>query len=152
MTTKISKDNAFFEIRKQIRKVEKYLLLYSQKIQKKYGVTGPQLGVLRIVSKNSRIKLTALAKILGLHITTVDGFVERLYKKKLIKKRRGKNDKRSVEISISEKGEKILNEAPIGGLMNLNYNLKKISDKEAQRLYDNLVRLVELFGASDIEV
>ena len=149
---KITKDNAFFEIRKQIRKVEKYELKYSQDLHNKFGVTGPQLGALGIISQNSGIKLTDLAKILGLHITTVDGFVEKLHTKKFIKKRRGKNDKRSLEISISEKGQKIVNEAPIGGLRNLYYNLKEVSDKEAQRLYNAFVRLVELFGASDVEV
>lgn len=149
---KITKDNAFFEIRKLIRKVEKYELKYSQDLHNKFGVTGPQLGTLGIISQNSGIKLTDLAKVLRLHITTVDGFVEKLHKKKLIMKRRGKNDKRSLAISITEKGQKIVNEAPIGGLRNLYYNLKEVSDKEAQRLYNAFVRLVELFGAADIEI
>jgi len=152
MTTEITKDNVFFEIRKQVRKVEKYALLFSQELQNKYSITGPQLGILKMIARNPHIKLSDLAKNLGLHITTIDGFVARLHKKKLIKKRRGKYDKRSIDISISERGQKILEESPAGGLANLSRNLKNISDEEAQRLYDALAKLVKLYGASDIEV
>ena len=149
---KITSENAYIEIRKQIRKIEKYLLQYSRELQNNHGVTGPQLGVLKILSHTPHITLTDLAKIVGYHITTVDGFIERLHKKRLITKRRGRNDGRSVEISITEKGKKILQEVPVGGLMNLYNNLQKISDEEAQGVYDTLVTLVDLFGASDIEV
>lgn len=149
---KITSENEYIEIRKQIRRIEKYLLQYSRELHHDHGVNGPQLGVLNILSHSPRITLTDLAKIVGFHITTVDGFVERLHKKKLITKRRGRNDRRSVEISITEKGEKILQEAPVGGLMNLYNNLQKISDEEAQGPYDTLVTLVDLFGASEIEV
>ena len=65
------------------------MMHYSQELQNKYGVAGPQLGVLRIAFSNDCINLTDIANILELHITTVDGFVERLYKKNLIQQRCG---------------------------------------------------------------
>ena len=152
MTVKVNRANAYTLIRKQVRKMERCAQHYSQELQEKHGITGPQLGVLRHISRNSHTTLTELASTLQLHITTVDSFVERLPKRKLIKKRRRRDDKRSVEISISAAGEKILKVAPMGGFMKLNDNLEKLPEKELQKIYDALEKLVELYGASDIQL
>ena len=56
-----------------------------------------------------------------------------------------------MEISISEAGQKILKTAPLGGFMKLNDNLERLPEKELQQIYDALEKLVELYGASDIE-
>ena len=150
MSVKVNKENAYTLIRGQIRKIERCAQRYSQELQQKHGITGPQLGVLRLIAKNPHTTLTDLASTLKLHITTVESFVERLHKRKLIKKRRGRDDKRSVEISITAAGEKILKDAPLGGFMKLNDNLEKLPDRELQKIYDILGKLVDLYGASDI--
>jgi DNA-binding MarR family transcriptional regulator len=151
MSVKVDRVNAYTLIRKQVRKMERCAQHYSRELQEKHGITGPQLGVLRHIAQNSHTTLTELASTLQLHITTVDSFIERLHKRKLIRKRRGRDDKRSVEISISAAGEKILRAAPIGGFMKLNDNLEKLPEKELQKIYDALEKLVELYGATDIE-
>ena len=150
MSVKVTKENAYSLIRDQIRKIEKGAQRYSKQLQNKYGITGPQLGVLRIISQNAPITLTNLSSILKLHITTVESFVEKLHKRKLIRKRRGQGDKRSVELSISEAGQKILKTSPVDGFTKLNNNLEKLPDKELQKIYDALKKLVDLYGASDI--
>jgi DNA-binding MarR family transcriptional regulator len=150
MSEKVTKENAYTLIRGQIRKIERCAQHYSQELQRKHGITGPQLGVLRLIATNPHTTLTDLASTLKLHITTVDSFVERLQKRKLIKKRRGRDDKRSVEISITAAGEKILKDAPLGGFMKLNDNLEKLPDRELQKIYNTLGKLVDLYGASDI--
>jgi DNA-binding MarR family transcriptional regulator len=151
MSVKVNRENAYTLIRGQIRKIERAAQRYSQELQQKHGITGPQLGVLRHLEQNSPTTLTDLSSTLKLHITTVDSFVEKLHKRKLIRKRRGRDDKRSVEISISEAGQKILKTAPLGGFMKLNDNLERLPEKELQKIYDALEKLVELYGASDIE-
>jgi len=152
MSVKVNKANAYALIREQIRKIERCAQHYSQQLRKKHGITGPQLGVLRLIAANSHTTLTDLASTLKLHITTVDSFVEKLHKQKLIRKRRGRGDKRSVEISITASGNKILEEAPRGGFMKLNDNLEKLPATELQKIYDTLGKLVELYGASEIEL
>lgn len=152
MAKQITKENVFVEIGNQLRKVEVYARSYNQEIQNSCGITSPQLGILSVIAQNRRTTLTDLSKYLGLHITTADGFIESLYKKKLIKKIRRRSDKRSVDIYINDKGQKLLEESPMVGLRKLQHSLKNISDEEAQCIYDALVRLVALYGASDIEV
>jgi DNA-binding MarR family transcriptional regulator len=152
MSVKVNKENAYTLVREQIRKIERSAQHYSRELQQKHGITGPQLGVLRLIAKNPHTTLTDLSATLQLHITTVESFIERLHKRKLINKRRGRNDKRSVEISISAAGQNILKVAPLGGFMKLNDNLEKLPDRELQKIYDALGKLVELYGASDIKL
>ena len=150
--TTVTAENVFCEIRKQIRKVEKCAYQYSQELRKSFGITGPQMGVLRMIPADSAIPLSEIVQKLGLHITTVEGIINRMQRHKFIKKQKSIKDKRVVEVSITEKGKKVLNEAPIGSMGRFYRNLKKISDQEAQQLYQTLVRIVELYGASGKEM
>ena len=150
--TTVTSENVFYEIRKQIRKVEKCAYQYSQELRKSFGITGPQMGVLRMIPADSAMPLSEIVQKLGLHITTVEGIINRMQRHKFIKKQKSTKDKRVVEVLITEKGKKILKEAPIGSIGTFYRNLKKISDQEAQQLYQTLVRIVELYGASGNEM
>jgi MarR family transcriptional regulator, organic hydroperoxide resistance regulator len=148
----ITSDNVFYEIRKQIRKVEKYAYQHSQELMKTFGITGPQMGVLRVISSNSTISLSEIANRMGLHITTAEGIINRMQYRKFVKKQKSAKDKRVVEVSITEKGKKILKEAPVGAMGQFYRNLQKISDEEARQIYKTLSRIVELYGAADKEM
>ncbi len=149
----ITTENAFFEIRKQIQKIEKFSFQYSHNLKKNYGITGPQIGLLKAIARNNGkpISMTELARVVGAHITTVEGMVNRLLKIRFVKKQKNKNDKRVVELTITEEGKKVIKKAPLGAMGQLYYNLKKIPEKEAKQIYKSIVRLAELCGASDIE-
>jgi len=148
----ITAENVFYEIRKQIRKVEKYAYQYSQDLMKAFGITGPQMGVLRVISSNSAITLSEIANRMGLHITTAEGIINRMQRRKFVKKQKSVKDKRVVEVSITAKGKKILKEAPVGAMGRFYRNLQKISDEEARQIYKTLSRIVELYGAVDKEM
>ncbi len=149
----ITQDNAFFEIRKQIQKIEKYSFQYSHELKKKYGITGPQIGLLKAIARSAGepISMTELARRVGAHITTVEGMVNRLRKRKLVEKQKNRQDRRVVELSITEEGKQIIKDAPLGAMGQLYYNLKKINESEATQIYMAIKRLVELCGASDVD-
>jgi MarR family transcriptional regulator, organic hydroperoxide resistance regulator len=150
---KITSDNAFFEIRKQIQKIEKYSFQYSYNLKKTYGITGPQIGLLKAIARthSKPPSMTELAKAVGAHITTVEGMVNRLSKGKLVKKQKNKNDKRIVELTITKEGREIIKKAPLGAMGQLYYNLKKIPETEARQIYKAMARLAVLCGAEDVE-
>jgi DNA-binding MarR family transcriptional regulator len=150
--TTITSENIFYEIRNQIRKVEKCAYRYSQELRRTFGITGPQMGILRMIPADSSMTLSEIAKKMGLHITTTEGIINRMQRCNFIKKQKSIQDKRVVEVSITAKGKKILNEAPIGSMGQFYRNLKTISDQEAQQIYQSLTRIVELYGASSDEM
>ncbi len=149
---KITAENVFYEIRKQIRKVEKRAYQYSHELTKSFGITGPQMGVLRTIPPDSSISISEIANKMGLHITTVEGIVNRMQRRKFLKKQKSTKDKRVVEVSITEKGRRVLREAPVGAMSQFFRNLQKISDAEAQQIYKTLARIAELYGAADKEM
>ena len=149
---KIASDNVFSEIQRQIRKIEKFGSQYSKQLSKAYGITGPQIGILRMLPPDSSMSPTELSKKMGLHITTVQDITKRLLRKKLIRLKRSMKDKRAVEISVTAKGKKIIKEAPFGRMSTFRRNLSRISDEEARQIYNTVVRIVELYGASDVEM
>ena len=149
---KITAENVFSEIQRQIRKIEKYGYQYSQQLRKEYGITGPQIGVLRMLPPDSAMSISELSKKMGLHITTVQDITKRLLRKKLVKLKKSVKDKRVVEVSVTAKGKKIMREAPFGRMNRFSRNLSRLSDEEAQQIYNTVVRIVELYGASDVEM
>ena len=82
VTMHITKENAYRELRRQIRKIETYSYRYSHTLLKTYGVTGPQIGLLKYLNQvpDEHMSLTKIANGLGAHITTVEGMVNRLKK------------------------------------------------------------------------
>ena len=148
---KITNDNVFLEIRELLIRAEKSVRIYNQELQDRYGITEQQLGVLSLIRTKRCTTLTDIAKYLRVHIATAQGYVRKLHEKKLIKKRRKRNDERSVELFVTDKGLKLEMGAPIGGFKKLHRTLRTVSDKEAQLVYNGLARLIELMGVSDIE-
>ena len=151
---RITSENAFFELRKQLSKIEKFSFLYSHNLKKTYGITGPQIGLLRALERSGKkyLSLTELAGEVGAHITTVEGMVNRLHRSHFVHKQKNRKDKRVLEVALTEKGKSVLKEAPLGAMGQLHENLKKLPDAESQQIYYFLVKIVELCGASDIDL
>jgi len=145
-------EEVFLELRKMIRKVEIGNYQYSHYLQKNYGITRQQISVLKFINANSGISLSKLALGIGSHITTVEGIVNRLHKKSLIRKSRNKTDKRIVEVGITGKGKKIIEDAPLGPMAHLLMNLKKTPRKNIELMHKGIATFVELCGASTIKV
>lgn len=140
-------DEAFYEIRKQIRRVASLSFDYSHRMKQAYGVTGPQIGMLKYIDYYPRnsVSISEIANGLGSHIASVEGMVKRLHRLKLVRKRKSKKDKRIVEVSLTEKAKQIIQAAPLGVMGNLYYNLQKLPKKKIQQLRKTIDEVVELF-------
>lgn len=73
-----------------------------------YGITTAQHGALLFLEKNEQVSLNELAEAVGLKRAATSGLVERMEAKGLIVRRPSETDKRSLELSLSEKGQQIL--------------------------------------------
>ncbi|MES5261645.1 MarR family winged helix-turn-helix transcriptional regulator [Priestia megaterium] len=95
-----------------IRESIKYLNQYSQKsLQKelsKYGITVPQMRIINEVMKNHAISVKQISLHLHMSQSTVSEVVERLIKKNILIKTPSLEDKRSVNISLTEHVKEIL--------------------------------------------
>jgi MarR family 2-MHQ and catechol resistance regulon transcriptional repressor len=73
-----------------------------------YGLTVSQCYALESLSQEEKLNSTQLATRLGLDLSTTTRVVDELAKKKLVFRRRGAEDARVKEITISDAGRRLI--------------------------------------------
>ena len=69
-----------------------------------YGITSSQYTVLEILWKHNSLSLSDLGKLLYFDNPTITGIIDRMEEAKLVKRRRDKNDRRVIQVHLTEKG------------------------------------------------
>lgn len=72
-----------------------------------HGITPVQLLVLKVVSDSPHIRLSDLAERIQLGASTTSGIVDRMVKAELLVRERTDADRRSVALSLTERGVQI---------------------------------------------
>jgi len=107
-----------------------------------WHVTGPQVGVLRIVNACPGISISELAVKMGIHVTTAEGYAERLYRKGYIKIEADPEDRRRRVMTATESGAEIIKNVPLGFKSLLVYNLSNASAEEKEKVVTGLELLI----------
>ncbi len=140
-------DNVMIALRKIIQAID----LNSKSLVKRFGLTGPQLVILKVIAGFDQISAGAIANEVSLSRGTVTGILDRMVLKGLISKRKDIKDKRRVMLSITEQGEKILEMAP--PLMQETFvdRFEEMQSWEQNMVLSSLQRLVSLMDAKAID-
>jgi DNA-binding MarR family transcriptional regulator len=114
------------EIVNSMRQLQGGLQRQSREFIRKYGITGQQLGALRIVTQTPRISLGELSERMFLHISTVSGIVDRLEKKKYVTRERGRADRRVVHLQVTADGRRVIRRTPLAGMGLLVHTIDRL--------------------------
>jgi DNA-binding MarR family transcriptional regulator len=79
----------------------------SKRMNSRYGVTGPQRLVLRIIGRAPGISAGDLAATLHVHPSTLTGILHRLVERELIKRHRDPADARRARFTLTPRGRAI---------------------------------------------
>jgi DNA-binding MarR family transcriptional regulator len=79
----------------------------SRSMQAKFGVTGPQRLVLRIVGTFPGLSAGDLARTLHVHPSTLTGILQRLESRGLLRRLTDPSDARRVQLEITTKGKRL---------------------------------------------
>ena len=79
----------------------------SRGMQAKFGVTGPQRLVLRIVGTFPGLSAGDLARTLHVHPSTLTGILQRLEARGLLRRLTDPSDARRVQLEITTKGKRL---------------------------------------------
>ena len=79
----------------------------SRGMQAKFGVTGPQRLVLRIVGNFPGLSAGDLARTLHVHPSTLTGILQRLEARGLLRRLTDPSDARRVQLEITAKGKRL---------------------------------------------
>lgn len=86
-----------------LRKIIRSNDLYSKELAKKAGVTGPQLLILKQISRTNGISPKELAETLNLSQGTITSIIDRMQDRELVTRIRSQTDKRRFNLSLTEK-------------------------------------------------
>jgi len=133
-----------------LRRVFQVINEHSKKVEHETGLTGPQLWAIKVISEAGEIRVGDLAKRMYLHAATVIGILDRLEARSMIKRTRSVEDRRVVYVELSDKGKKLVKNAPEVAQGLLIKGLEKMPPKMVQDVAAGLQRIVEILGAQKI--
>lgn len=95
-----------------LRRITQAIDLWSRELQRNFGLTSPQLAVLREVAAGQHVTPTSLGEALHLSQPTVTGILQRLNEAGLVDRCRSESDRRSIVARVTEQGNAVLAKAP----------------------------------------
>ena len=132
------------QILQALRRIMRAVDLHSKQLSIKYSITTPQLVCLLTIVESKVVTVAALAKQIHLSPSTVVGILDRLEDKKLISRKRDKQDRRLVKIKPTTKGKEYAKSAPSPLQDKLMGALSRLSDLEQAAISLSLSKIVEL--------
>ncbi|MEJ6595725.1 MarR family transcriptional regulator [Parasphingorhabdus sp.] len=134
-----------------LRQINRAIDLQSKKLEKDTGQTTPQLMLLKALEKDGRAKPSVLAKSVHLSHATVTSIVDRLEKSAMVTREKNVDDRRSVEIVLTEKGRECIQNAPEMLQEDFLLSLSKLEPWEQNLLISSVQRIAVMMDASQLE-
>lgn len=143
----------YLEILVNLRKIIRSINLESKRIEKQFGVSIPQLMSLQYLSEQQENKATAsqLKQHLKLNASTMSGIISRLEQKALIARLANPEDRRATFITLTNKGEELLQDPPTTLQEKLTARLSKLSPERIDSLNEHIDLLVQIMDAEELD-
>jgi DNA-binding MarR family transcriptional regulator len=132
------------EIVNSIRQLQGISRRQSSEFIRKYRITGPQLGALRLISLTPGISMFQLSEQLYLHASTVSGIVDRLEKRGYVSRRRDEIDRRKVILHVTAKGKCVIGKTPLAGMGLLIFTIDRLPERQLQDILKTLRLLLKI--------
>jgi DNA-binding MarR family transcriptional regulator len=122
-----------------------YLYTESRRITKgvagRYGLTGPQLAVVKMLEPVGKLSLSELSSQIRARNSTVTGIIDRMEREELVVRRRSKQDRRVINIELTDKGQKLAAEIPVEPVQIFRQVLGELGARDAADLRRILTKL-----------
>jgi DNA-binding MarR family transcriptional regulator len=134
-----------------LRRITRAIDLRNRHLITRYGLTGPQLTVLRELSLHEGCSVGQLTRAIHLSQATVTGIIDRLVKRDLVRRRRSDTDKRRVEVWLTEAGKQLLIDAPPLLQEEFLDQFNELKDWEKTQILSSLQRVVSMMETKHVE-
>lgn len=147
----MSKDKeAISEIIDNLRRVFQAINDYSRTAEQTTGLTGPQLWALKILANGAPMRVSDLARHMYLSAATVVGILDRLEGKGLVARTRSKEDRRAVDLLLTETGQEMAAKAPEVAQGILMKSLDALPDEQFSCVEQGMKLMVRMLDAEQI--
>lgn len=134
-----------------LRQINRAIDLQSKKLEKETGQTTPQLLLLKELAKVGRAKPSVMAKSVHLSHATVTSIVDRLEKSAMVIREKSEDDRRSVEIVLTEKGRECIRNAPEILQEDFLVSFSKLEPWEQNLLVSSVQRIAVMMEANRLD-
>ena len=134
-----------------VRKITRAVDLHSKRLVEVFGLTGPQLATLQEAGRLGPTSASTIARAVHLSQATVTGILTRLERRALITRSRSEADRREIVVSVTDKAEKVLDEAPSLLQDRFRHKLERLEEWERLLILSTLERIATLMGAEQID-
>ena len=134
-----------------LRRIIRAIDLRSRFLVTRYGLTGPQLTVLKELSDHNGIPVGELTRAIHLSQATVTGILDRLAKRELVRRQRSDEDKRRVRVWLTYEGKQLLADAPPLLQEEFTDQFSKLEKWEQSQILSALQRVVSMMEAKHID-
>lgn len=134
-----------------LRKINQAISLHSKNLNRRFGLTGPQLVILNEIARHGSITVTQLARSISLSQATVTDILNRLGKKGLVERTRDTIDRRRVLVRITPQCNDILAQAPPALQDTFVAQYTNLPEWEQLMILSALKRIVDLMSAQKID-
>jgi DNA-binding MarR family transcriptional regulator len=139
------------EILIALRRIMRAIELRSKRLEKSAGLTVPQLLVLQELAAAGELSVSEIARRISLSQGTVTSIVQRMEAKGLLQKHRSGQDRRRLEVALTEKGQDKLAMSP--GLLQEEFvsRFQQLESWEQKMLTSALERIAEIMDAERMD-
>ena len=139
------------EILVAIRQIIRAIDLHSKKLSKEYGLTGPQLILMRAIQEMGNVTIKELSNQTNVSQATTTTIIDRLELNGYVQRVRSSSDRRKVHANLTEKGQELLNNAPPPLQDNFVKKLQNLETWEQSLLLSSMQRVSAMMNAEDID-
>ncbi len=130
-----------------LRRITRAADIHSNFLQREFGLTGPQLTALRVIQTLEPVSAGVLARTANIGYATLTGILDRLEKQGFVVRTRDSADRRTVIVTATEAGQRVLAKAPSLLQNRMRQELRRMPPDERAALLQTLVKIADLMEA-----
>lgn len=136
-----------------LKKIIRAIDLHSKQLVSKFGLTGPQILILKVIceSGSKLLNSTQLAHEVSLSQATITSILDRLVEKGYIKREKSAADKRKTYIKPTERAKSVFKQNPTLLQEDFIAQFDALKDWEQDLMIASLERMADMMGAKSID-
>jgi DNA-binding MarR family transcriptional regulator len=133
-----------------LRRIIRVVDLHSKHLARRYGLTGPQIVLMKAIARHQPLSTGELAERCSLGQATVSQILDRLEKRGLVRRSRSSIDKRRVMNKLTEAGHKAVESSPSLLQDRFTSELNKLADWERTLILSILQRVSAMMWVDEL--
>jgi DNA-binding MarR family transcriptional regulator len=147
LNTNRSADDDVQSVLDSIRRIVQFIRL-SARSADRAGISAAQLFVLHKLAESPALSVNELAARTLTHQSSVSVVLQRLQARRLVARRRGGEDGRRVEVSLTARGQQLLRRVPDASQARLIAGVSRLPARQRRELARGLRSLVRTLGVT----